>query len=101
LCWLFAAFDILAAEPGSGFDVHSGRLSDGVVHDARRRQESRRARGRLSHPGEACPVGNEPRAETGPKRDRGYGTGSDVPVRPQLRSFSGRLRITETPRLPS
>ena len=26
LCWLLAAFDILAAEPGSGFDVHPTRL---------------------------------------------------------------------------
>jgi uncharacterized oligopeptide transporter (OPT) family protein len=26
LCWLLAAFDILAAEPGSGFDVHLTRL---------------------------------------------------------------------------
>src|SRR4029434_2208121 len=25
LCWLLAAFDILAAEPGSGFDVHLTR----------------------------------------------------------------------------
>ena len=26
ICWLLAAFDILAAEPGSGFDVHLTRL---------------------------------------------------------------------------
>src|SRR5262245_41257243 len=26
LCWLLAAFDILAAEPGSGFDVHLTRM---------------------------------------------------------------------------
>jgi uncharacterized oligopeptide transporter (OPT) family protein len=26
LCWLLAAFDILAAEPGSGFDVHLTRI---------------------------------------------------------------------------
>jgi len=26
LCWLLAAFDMLAAEPGSGFDVHLTRL---------------------------------------------------------------------------
>ena len=26
LCWLLAAFDILAAEPGSGFDVHPSRM---------------------------------------------------------------------------
>ena len=26
LCWLLAAFDILAAEPGSGFDVHLTRV---------------------------------------------------------------------------
>src|SRR5687767_8726768 len=26
LCWLLAAFDILAAEPGSGFDVHLTRF---------------------------------------------------------------------------
>src|SRR5262245_52854603 len=26
LCWLLAAFDILAAEPGSGFDVHPTRV---------------------------------------------------------------------------
>ncbi len=26
LCWLLAAFDILGAEPGSGFDVHLSRL---------------------------------------------------------------------------
>ncbi|MBW7932309.1 MAG: OPT/YSL family transporter [Gemmatimonadaceae bacterium] len=26
LCWLLAAFDILAAEPGSGFNVHLSRL---------------------------------------------------------------------------
>jgi uncharacterized oligopeptide transporter (OPT) family protein len=26
LCWLLAAFDLLAAEPGSGFDVHPTRL---------------------------------------------------------------------------
>ena len=26
LCWLLAAFDLLAAEPGSGFDVHLTRF---------------------------------------------------------------------------
>src|SRR5438876_94438 len=26
MCWLLAAFDMLAAEPGSGFDVHLTRL---------------------------------------------------------------------------
>src|ERR1051325_4069158 len=26
LCWLLAAFDLLAAEPGSGFDVHLTRM---------------------------------------------------------------------------
>lgn len=26
LCWLLAAFDIMSAEPGSGFDVHLSRL---------------------------------------------------------------------------
>src|SRR5215813_3501038 len=26
LCWLLAAFDLLAAEPGSGFDVHITRM---------------------------------------------------------------------------
>lgn len=26
LCWLLAVFDILAAEPGSGFDVHLTRM---------------------------------------------------------------------------
>src|SRR5204862_1430041 len=26
LCWLLAAFDMLAADPGSGFDVHLTRL---------------------------------------------------------------------------
>ena len=28
LCWLLAAFDILAAEPGSGFDVHLTRMTE-------------------------------------------------------------------------
>jgi putative OPT family oligopeptide transporter len=30
LCWLLAAFDILAAEPGSGFDVHLTRVQSWV-----------------------------------------------------------------------
>ncbi len=58
LCWLLAAFDILAAEPGSGFDVHLTRMQTwiwlSVVWSAGR--VSRRAAAQALHRGRAAAV---------------------------------------------